>query len=376
MPTTVTFESAILHDAVGKAARVAPNKGDAFDKAAGIHMTIKANKRVIVRATDLDTTFEQEIAATSVKGDACEWRLPSALFSNIIGTLPMGQGQEVDLIDRGGDPWLRLKSGRTVAKIARIDGDYPLSIFPEFQVASLQPAPDLANKIKQVVWAVDPSNQRLGGVRVDGERIIGCNLQFLAIIPCLAQVAAPVTVPLSLVEDLLKKASDFRIGATDKRFLMALDADTKMTTGIIEAPYPQIDNIMRKDFLASITVHRQGALDMLTRLMTMGKTEKLPRVRIEINGTGFLKMLTLDLDAGKAGRIADSIDVTSDFPDIFEMDVTPDNLLNALDQAKGDKFHMDFGVPNDPARSKIVPIQLRDDFGYMCWIMPRRANQS
>lgn len=377
MPTTATFESAILHDAIGKANRVAPTKGDAFDKAGGIHITIQGNKKVMVRATDLEIAFEQEIQATSVQGPDVTWRVPSQLFSNIIGSLPMGQGQEVDLIDRGEDPWLRIKSGRTMAKVATIQGEYTLGYFPQFSAADLLPAPDLAAKVRQVVWAIDPTNSTLGGVRIDGERIIGCNLQYLAVTPCQAQVAAPVTVPLKLIEDLLKKASDFRIGATDKRFLMTLDADTKLSTPLIEADYPKIDNIMRKEFLGTITCHRQGVLDMLTRLMTMGKTEKLPRCRVEINGQGLLKMLTLDLDAGKAGRIQDSLDVSSDtWEDVFEMDVTPDNLLSAIDQAKGDKFHLDFGVPGDPQRSKMVPIQLRDDFGYMCWIMPRRANQS
>jgi hypothetical protein len=87
MGTKVVFEAAALADALKRAAAVAPTRGVSFTKAAGIVLQV-SQEDVVVKATDTVTKFATWLTPESVTGDSTTWRLPSKLFSEVIGKLP------------------------------------------------------------------------------------------------------------------------------------------------------------------------------------------------------------------------------------------------------------------------------------------------
>lgn len=373
MSTQVIFENAILADAINKASRIAPTKGEAFDKAAGLRFDVDPNKkRAIIRSTDLEVSFEQEVPLLEGKGEAGVWRLPSQILQSFIATLPMHEGSTVTFIHRD-DEAIRFKSGRTVAKLFMIRGeDMPASVF-EWIDGPLANASDIAVKLEQVSWACDNKSSVLAGVHIDGESLVGCNTYVLAVVPCSVPVTEPVTVPLDSLAVVLKSASNCQIRAVGKRFQIALDENTRATSGIFEGNYPPVRNVMREDFIGSIKVHRQQFLDTLGRMMTLSRNEKLPTLKINIDGTGLVHMLTFDMDIPGVGRMQDSMDVTSEFGEIFEMGIIPRWLEQGVSNAKGDYVTIDFGHAN-PEKSPLMPIQIRDDNGYRCYLMPKKGD--
>lgn len=372
MPTTVIFDNALLADAVNKAARISPTKGAAFDKAAGIFFSVNLMKRTcMVRSTDLEISFEQEIPILEGKGYDAQWRIPASILQSLVSTLPMTEGNTTDFIDRG-DECIRFKSGRTVAKLHMYDiMSFPQGIF-DWTEGELSMAQDIIHKVDQVSWACDrKSTSILSGVHMDGEALYATDTHALAVVPTTVSVDAPITVPLASLSVIMKSASDCRIRAFGHRFQIALDETTRATTNILEGRYPPVKNVMRSDFLASMKVHRQGFLDTLGRLLVLSKQEKLPTLSIEVNGGGLVSVLTFDMDIPGVGRMQDSIDVETDFDGVFTLGILPALLNNAVDKARGDYVEIDFGHEN-PDKSSLQPIQIRDKNGYRCYIMPKR----
>jgi len=371
VPTSVTFDNATLADAVGKASRIAPRKGPAFDKAAGILFKIDPKlSHAELRATDLEVFYEHRIPVLESKGDPCDWRIPSSILQGIASNLPMGDGASVEFIDRGDPSVIRFKSGRMIAKLQTFDAkEFPTQV--SFDTAGMTPAQHLSQKLEQVSWATDPKSPLLQGVHMDGNRLIGCNQYVLAVIPCEMEIQEPVTVPLGTLTQLLKNATDIRIRAERQRFEIMLDAETKAWTRIIEGAYPKIDGIMRTNFIGAVKVHRQQFLTTLDRLMVMVQNEKSPTLTLEVNGTGIIKVLTFDIEISGTGRMQDTIDVSSDFADIFRIAFMPRMLQEAVEKIKADYFNLDFGHP-EPAQSPLQPVRLTDDQGFVSYVSAKR----
>lgn len=374
MPSKVIFENAILADAVAKASRIAPTKGPAYDKAGGILFVVnKDQKQVSVRATDLECTFMQDIPCLEAQGDSVAWRIPSAVLSGITSQLGMGDNNSfTEFIDRG-DNAIRLVAGKLVVRLQLLDAkEYP-DIFEMFPVGDLAPAQQLSQRVEQVSWAVDPKSNVLSGVHVDGTKMIGCNQYLIATIPCEVELKEPVTVPLTTLTALLKTGSDVRCAASDKRFLISLDGETRATSSLIAGKYPNVSTVMREDFLSTLEIHRQSLVDSLTRLMVLIRQERLPKLTLEVNGTGLIKVLTLDMEVMDLGRMQDSIDVSSEYTDVFRIFFAPKMVLDAISNARSESIHIDFGHA-DADKSDMTSIRVRDTLGYVCYVMPKKPD--
>ena len=283
----------------------------------------------------------------------------------------MTEGNSTDFIDRG-DECIRFKSGRTVAKLNMFDvKSFPEGVF-NWEDGEMSMAQDIIHKVEQVSWACDrKSTSILSGVHMDGEALYATDTHALAMVPTTITLDAPVTVPLSSIAVILKSASDCRIRAFDHRFQIALDENTRATTNILEGRYPNVKGVMRDNFLSILKVHRQGFLDALGKLLVLARNEKLPTLSIELNATGFVPVLTFDMDIPNVGRMQDSVDVETEFDGIFTMGVLPQLLNNAVEHARGDYIEIDFGH-EDPKKSPLQPIQIRDTKGYRCYVMPKK----
>jgi DNA polymerase III sliding clamp (beta) subunit (PCNA family) len=366
--TTISFETAQLADALGKANRLAPLKGAAFDKAAGFLLDVNPVTKVMtIRATDLDCTYLQHVPAVSGKGDPTTWRLPSTLFAGMVQSLPLGNDSTVMLTDRG-DGFIRLKSGKWMAKLNTLKPEEFPDI-PEFDDTDMTPATEFATKVEQVSWATDPKSAVLAGVHMDGTRLIGCNTYALAVVPCEVEIAGPTTVPLASLATILKNATDVKIRSVEKALQIGLDAETQATTRLIEGSYPQVDKVMREDFVGSVTVGKQAFLDALNRMLVLVRTDRMPAIELLFDGTGIVKMLTFDMEVDQVGRMQDTIDVSGDWDGECALHVKPQMLVDAVSHSRDDTVVIAFGH-EDQFKSKKLPIRVADSRGYVCYVMP------
>lgn len=373
MPTKIVFDNATIADAVNKASRIAPTKGPAFDRASGILIEIdQPSKNATIKSTDLEVTFMQDIPFLEGQGDNVIWRIPSTVLADIVGQLKMGQDNVVEFIDRG-DGAIRIKSNRLIAKLAVLDAsEFPRN-FTKFPAEGMIPAGQLGQRVEQVAWAVDHKSQILGGVHIDGKRLIGCNYYTIATIPCEVALTEPVTVPLSSVAILLKQGSDVRCRAVEKQFQIMLDEETRTTTTVIAQKFPDINPILREDFIGTISTHRQSFVEALNGIMVLIRQERLPRLRMEINGAGLMKLLTFDMEVPDLGRMQNSIDVSTDYLDIYEAAFAPKMVLDAVSNSRAEQIWLDFGHP-DPAKSSLSTIRIRDEHGYQCYVSTKKAD--
>lgn len=375
MPTTMVFDNGTLSDAVARASRIAPTKGAAADKAAGLLIYAYPTMRsAIIMSTDLDVFFQANIAANEGEGDDVIWRVPSGLLNDLMVSLPKGEQHTITFIDRG-DGKIRYKSGRVIAAFNMLEpSEYPK--FEPFTDKELSAAQALAARVEQVSWACDPKSQILSGVHIDGTRLIGANQYSAAVTPCAAPVTQPVTVPLNVLAPLLKSGSDVRIAADETKFYLQLDEETTAFTNIIQGNYPKFEpggGILRTNFLGSMDVHRQGFLDSLNLLTALIKNERLPTVTLEINTNGLVKMLTFDMEVPGIGRMQNTMDITTDFehPEPWRVSMVPGMIQKAVEHAKGDVITIHFGVEGDP--DKRHSIRVEDKSGYFCYVMPKEA---
>lgn len=360
----ITFDAATLADAVTKASRVAPSKGAAYDKAAGLCFDVDTDHGfAILKATDLDTTYVQKLSGTDATGGSRTWRIPSAMLSSLLASLPLGAGNVVTFIDTG-DSAIRIKSGSVIVRMAMLDQPFP--VIESFDPTGFSEAHDFAQKVERVSWAIAKDNSIFSGVHVDGESIIACDRASAALIPCKVPVSRPITVPLFNLAAILRQASDVRLGATDKRLLIQLDAETQAQSNIFEGAYPDIKKLRRDDWTEEATLPRQAFLDAVNRLMVIGRQDRMPSMKLSF-GTGLVQTVTLDLTVD-TGRIQDRVDCDGGFAD-FEIWFTPAYLASALEASKTEKVLLRW-VPLDPLK----PVCLTDGTGYEVLITPRKAS--
>lgn len=360
--TRITFDAATLADAVGKAARVSPTKGAAFDRAAGITFNVDPhNGQATILATDIDTSYLQIIKGTDCIGDTRQWRIPSATLASLVSALPMGAGSLVTFIDTG-DGAIRIKSSTVTVKLQMYEGDFPM--IETFAPSGFSEAYDFSQKAARVTWACAKDTSVLSGVHVDGESLIGCDRTVAAIIPCKVPITKPITVPLFNLGPILRTATDVRVGANDKRMLIQLDAETQATTSIFEGNYPDVKKLRRTDWKGHVMIPRTRMLDSLARMMVVGRSDRMPTVKLEFS-TGLVPTVTLDLEV-ESGRIQDKVDVTGEFDD-YTILFTPQYIVPALENAKDEMVKFEF-VPGDPLK----PVHITDSTGYEALITPRR----
>lgn len=368
MTTKVTFDAATLADAVGKAARIAPTKGAAYDQAAGILMSVDpTTSKCILKSTNLDVTYRQELDLAEGTGDPTEWRVPAAILAGLMSNLPLGNGSQVKFIDTG-DKNIRIQCGEMLVKLSMYEGMFPT--IERFDQDNMSEANDFASKVSQVSWACERDNSIMSGVHVNGDMLIGCNRMAAAMVPCLVPLTNPVTVPLWTVAPVLGKASDVRISASEKLLNVALDAETQVTTRIYEGDYPDVARLLRSDFEGQIEIHKTKFVETMNRMLVVSRTERMPTVKLTINGTGLITSLSFDMDVEGVGRIRDIMDVSGEFDSVFEIHVTPSLIIPAIDNSRDEMVTLKFGC-DDFAKSKKVPLIVSDTRGYVCLVTPR-----
>lgn len=360
----VTFEVSTIVDAIQRAARVAPTKGSALDKAAGI--VIQGDPHalgdpVTVMATDLDVSFRTTITALEMGTEPFMWRLPSTLLNGIMGTLPIGGGNQMLMLQHNDE--VRFRAGKTKAKLNMIMGNYPL--FAPFDASAHKPATGLAGRLKQVAWAVNNrSVDILSGVHLDGEFLYGCDRTRLALVPCVVPVDRPVTAQLTAVASTLRNTSDVGVRATETKLELSPDNHTQVTSRLIEGDYPNVRRIMRDDYTGEVTIQSDVISSVIDRMMVLAKNERSTATSIII-GDGHMEM---SMDSADVGTVVDEFEVVGgETGEPFRMKFDSASLRSAINASGRPQFKIRYGAPSMGNKK---PIELSDDTDFRAILMP------
>lgn len=363
------FEVATLADAVAKANRVAPTKGAAFDRAAGIVLEVIPDilvPRVIIKSTDLEVTFRANVSVLEIGDEPVTWRLPATLFNGIMSTMPMGLGMQVTLREMNvSDGHLYFIAGKMKAKLRLIAGDFPT--IGEFDADQLVLAPNFAKRLQQVAWATDDKgNGVLSGVHMDGKFLYGCNRQVVAMVPCEVPITAPVTAPLYDIAALIKNTGDVSLRAGTNVVEIMPDSWTQTTCTLIAQEYPNIAGLMKNRQTGKVYVGTEELASVLDQMLVLVKEERYPATTIEI-GEGMMKV---SMDVPDVGKVLNEIEVTGGTAageDPFTISFSPQILKNAL-AASG---RPDISILYGP--TPLDPMKIEDDNGFVALAMPIRT---
>lgn len=359
--TTIKCETATLADAVNRAARIAPNKGAAFDKAQGVIIEVRPSNPspVYIKATDLEVSYLQRVPTIEATGDDVLWRLPSTLIAGVLSNLPLGAGNEVTLSDEGSI--VTITAGKKISTIRSIDPTaFPL--IKPFDPNGMATVEDLAKRVSQAAWATDAANPIFSGVHIDGTSIVACDKISAVFVPCVVPVDEPITVPLRTVAPLFKNVGPMKMRATSERLELMPDADTQITSSLIAAAYPNVKAITRDDFAGSFLVDVESLASSVTSMLVLVRGERYPSMHMDL----VEHSLNLHMEVPDLGRMEDTL--TVDGGTDFKMKFSPGRLVEAITHGGKSTIRLHYGP--DPHK----PVYITDEAGYECWAMPVRVS--
>lgn len=360
--TKVVFETATFADAIKKADKIAPKKGQAFDKAAGIVIEVDPNgpELVIVRATNLDVYSMEWVNILEWEGDAKVWRLP-ALFAQVIASLPIGSGKTITLEDDGRQ--IHMSSGRTKARFYPLDASY----FPEweaFDPDSMFPVTDLGGRMTQVEWAVSKSEIPITGVYLDGQYAIATDRYRLAAVPLsIPDLETPITIPAGLLGQALKQTGDVQIGVRNGMLQVMPDESTQLKCVIFTEKFPSLSNVMAYEFDTVLKVNKTPLLEIMQRATNFATGDRIPSLKVFIGKEELAVMMNNE----EIGLLGDVIDCAgyAQHPRI-EVKFTPKNIMDAISQAPNEEIEIHYTL-----NKAVKLVHIDGGSGYRAWVVPR-----
>lgn len=367
--TKVVFETATFADAVKKAARIAPTKGSAFDKAAGIVISVSGEHGlVVVKATNLSIFSMEWVSALSVEGNDTSWRLPSAQLATWVATLPIGTGKNITLeeVTSGHNKFLQLTADRKKAKFNLMTVDY----YPEWEVFSpdgLVEVEDFGGRIGLVEWAASKDEVPLNGVNFNGERVLACDRYRLATSPLhITGLAESITVPAGILSSILKQTGEVRLGVSEAGHLLIMPDDTtQLMVVVFGNEYPRVDPIMKRDRPAVVKLNKEATLEMMNRANAFAGSNRFPLLRVFLHQEEFSVMM----NTAEIGVMADTMEVPGfcKHP-MMELKFTPKNLIEAINACPNEELNFWYD-PDDV----MAIVYIDGGSGYEAWVMPRKS---
>lgn len=367
--TKVVFETATLADAVKKANQIAPSKGQAFDAAAGFVIEIHpAPMPTIFRATNLEIFSMEWVDVVSVEGDPTKWRVPAALFNQVVGSLPIGTGKMVTLEEKvqGFQRQLHLTSGRTKARFNLLDESY----YPKweaFDPDDLFPVKDLGGRIAMVDWAASKSDIPMNGVHLDGKYAVATDRYRLATAPLeLSDFLEPVTIPAKILSQVLRQTGEVSIGREGNQLLIMPDEHSQIRSVIYAEQYPNTKKIREMGFPNMVEIRKEEFLEILNRAAGFAGGDRIPNLKLFIGKEEIAVMMNNE----EVGLLGDVLDVPGqcDHPRV-EVMFTPKNIIEAVANVPNDKLQFHY----DPDSMRVVYVD--GNSGYEAWVMARRETQ-
>lgn len=367
--TKAIFETATLADAVKKANQIAPSKGQAFDVAAGFVIEIHpAPMPTIFRSTNLEIFSMEWVDVVEVIGEPAVWRVPAALFNQVVSSLPIGTGKTVSLeeVTQGFQSQLHLKSGRTVAKFNLLDASY----YPKwdaFDPDDLFPVKDLGGRIGMVDWACSKSDIPTNGVHLNGTHALATDRYRLAAAPLeISDFLEPVTIPAKILSQVLRQTGEVSIGRVDNQLLIMPDEHSQIRSVIYAERFPGVARIMeQRTYPEAITVRKEHLLEILNRAAGFAGGDRIPNLKLFIGKEEIAVMMNNE----EVGLLGDVLEVPGQCThDRIEIMFTPKNIIEAVANVPNDNLQFCY----DPSNPRIVYID--GGSGFEAWVMPRKEN--
>ena len=360
--TKVVFETSTFADAIKKADKVAPKKGHAFDKAAGIVMEVDPNgpELVIVRATNLEVYSMEWVNILEWEGDAKIWRMP-ALFAQVVASLPIGSGKTVTLEDEGNI--VHMRSGRTKARFYSLDSSY----FPEweaFDPDAMFPATDLGGRLTQVEWASSKDEVPINGVYLDGQYAVATDRYRLAAVPLsIPGLEVPITVPGGLLGQTLRQTGEVQIGVENQMLQIMPDEHTQIKCVIYSEKFPNINGIMAREVPDKVTIHKTPLLEIMQRATNFATGDRIPSLKCFFGKQEIAVMMSNK----EVGLLGDVVEVPGYCQhERVEIKFTPKNIMDAISQAPNEQIDLYYD------QSKALNLVYIDGgSGYRAWVVPR-----
>jgi DNA polymerase III sliding clamp (beta) subunit (PCNA family) len=372
--TKVVFETATLQSAINKASRIAPAKGAAFDKAAGIIIEVNpvADVPVIIRATDLDTFYMEWVDCVLAEGDPTIWRVPSKVFAGVMAGLPIGSGREVtlqDVMNDNGYRYLQMTQARSKAKFNLLAAEY-YPHWSAFDPDILTVTPDLGGKISLVEWAASKGNDGvLTGVHLDGKRAIATDKYRFATAPLVIEhISDPITIPGTVLTSLLKQKGEVKIAVVDGQLFIMPDLYTQIRTITFGEPYPIVDRIMRRDQPDFVRFRKAVILDMMKQAMNFVGADRNPLLQMYVGR----EEIAVYLGNRETGGLGDVLDIpTQAVHPRVELRFTPKNIIDAIENAPSEEIVLYYNRTDTRK-----PVRVDGGSGYEAWVAMRREGST
>ena len=364
----VTFENATIADSVTKASRVAPTKGEAFDKASGILMSLDpVDNTVTLRSTNLQVFYLEVVDAVEVSEEA-SWRFNAQLLAQVCNSLPIGSGKNVTFEQVENE--VHVKSGRTVAKFRLMDHTY----FPDwkpFDPDKLEMVPDLGARIKQVEWAAfDDTEVSIAGIHLNGTHVIATDRIRLAMAPCEAEpITRPITIPAGILSPVISNLRDVAVGIEEGMFLLMPDTSTQIRCRIYDKEYPPVTKALEsREWPDKLSVRKSALLEIIERAALFAQRDRSPKMTFII-GKSEIAVMCSDADLGLLGDAIELDSGQADHPR-FRIQFTPRNLTEAFMAAPSDTIEIYY----DQSDSHF-PFKIDGGSGYTALVMPERETK-
>jgi DNA polymerase III sliding clamp (beta) subunit (PCNA family) len=372
MISSITFETAALADVIKKAARIAPSKGSAFDKAAGIVIEFNPASPIplaVVRTTNLDIFSIEWVNVSQWSGEPAQWRLPSSLVAQVIGSLPIGTGKTVTLESEatGHSYVIHLKSDRTKAKFYPIDASY-YPTWGAFDPDNMYPANDLGGRIDQVEWAAGRTDPALAGVYLDGEVAIATDTYRLACVPLpIPDLTGPIIIPAGILGQVLKQTGEIKIGVSDNMFHIMPDDHTQIKAVIYDVKYPNVSKVISMEFDTEVKISRDAMIEVMNRTNAFSVGDRGASFRIFLGAEEFAVFMQNE----QVGQIGDVIETPGyAVHDRFEQRFNPKFLTEAVSKSPNDSITLKYNAGNPRSI-----LHIDGGSGYRAWVVPRSGEQ-
>lgn len=370
MSTSVVFETSTLADSLKKAARIAPTRGVAFDQAAGMYFEIRPDEdeSVALRVTNTQIFYTEWINCIEAKGDAVDWRIPSAFVTGIITKLPIGTGKTVKLESDGRR--ITITSGRMKATVGLIDTSY-FPVWEPFDLDELHEVEALGARIEQVSWAVSKDMEPMTGIHVDGKTLVATDRYKLVTVPCDVPIVAgsPITVPAAILAPLIRQMGDTKVGIVGNFLVFAPDETTQIKCIIFGQNYPEVSKVMKRDMPNSIFFEKAQVVEIIDRIRSTAGTDRQAALKVFIGNEEIAFFMETD---GGTQAIEDALDLEGQAQHpVLELDVSADNLVDGLSKGPNDQVMLYYDKDNPRAF-----LYVDGGSGYEVWIAPRMLKKA
>lgn len=360
--TKVMFETAGLADALKEAGAIAPNRGEAFDKAAGIVLDVQ-REQVVVMATDLRLQYMQWVTPLAVDGPPVKWRLPAKVFVDVVTKLPMTSSTRLALQQQGNI--IKFTHGKKRGQFNLIDIDaYPF--WMPFDPDGLTEVPDMATRIGQVEWAASTkTNVPFTGVHFTGEIVVATDRYKFATAPLkIADLAEPVTVPARMLNSIIKPTDLVMLRATENELLLMPDQHTQVRSVIYGVEYPNISGITKRERPVYVKVQKAMLLDTMQITSSFIASERVPTMRFFF-GQEEIAVMMANQEVGHLGDVLD-VPGQATHPRV-EIKFDPKNIMDALEHCATQEVTLGYD-PGRPAGA----LYINAGEGCEFWIAPKK----